>query len=58
MKAKNSVKFKALVKKFTAKALVSLDKSYQILLETGDKEVIGLADAPADREMEVIVSYE
>lgn len=50
-------KFRALVKKVSSKALVSLDKSYQILLQGEDKSMAALVNAPADQEAEVTIIY-
>lgn len=48
-------KFKALIKKVTSKALVSLDKGYEVILQGGDKEMGKLIDAPADKEVEICI---
>ncbi len=52
------IEFRALVKKVTSKALVSLDKSYQVILESEDKDMGKLVNAPADREVKIIVEYD
>ena len=51
------IEFRALVKKVTSKALVSLDKSYQVVFEGEDKEIGKLIDAPADETVIVSVKY-
>jgi|GEM_PF-6125592 len=51
------IKFSALIKQVTSKALVSLDKEYRVLLQGGDKEMAKLTEAPADAEVEVSISY-
>ena len=48
-------KFRALIKKVSSKALVSLDKSYQVLLQGEDKGMAALIDAPADQELEITI---
>ena len=50
-------KFRALVKEVHSKALVSLDKSYQILLQGEDDRMAELINAPADQEAEIIIKY-
>ena len=51
------VKFKALIKKVTSKALASLDKGYQVTLQGGDRRMAELVNAPADEEVEITVKY-
>ena len=55
--AEKVYQFRALVKKVGSKALVSLDKSYQILLQGEDGRMSGLINAPADQEAEITVKY-
>ena len=52
------IEFKAIVKDFNSRALVSLDKGYQIKLITSDKRVKGLIEAPADKEITCQISWE
>jgi len=51
------IRFRALIKKVGSKALVSLDKSYQILLQGEDKRMAELINAPADQEAKVTIKY-
>jgi len=57
MPTEKAYKFRALVKEVHSKALVSLDKSYQILLQGEDSQMGELINAPADQEAEVIIKY-
>ena len=50
-------KFNALIKKVSSKALVSLDKSYQILLQGEDNRMAALIEAPPDQEAEITITY-
>ena len=47
------IEFIAQVKEVKAKALVSLDKSYRILLETEDASVLEVGKWPADETVSV-----
>ena len=50
------IKFRALVKEVKAKALVSLDKGFEVKLQ-GDSKMAVLVDAPADKEVEVVIKW-
>ena len=51
------LEFKALVKEYKAKALVSLDKGHEVKLQGGSSVMADLAKAPADKEVNVIVEW-
>ena len=51
------VEFKALIKQVKSKALVSLDKSYEIILQGEAKAMGELVKAPSDEMVEVVISY-
>ena len=57
MEDKAQIIFQALVKKVSAKALVSLDKEFEIILRTQDVVAGQLVTAPADQMVEIIVKY-
>lgn len=50
------VTFTALVKQTTAKALVSGDKSFRVLLETGDQMALKSGEFLADKEVTVTIT--
>ena len=50
------VEFNALVKEVKVKALVSLDKGVAVILQ-GDANMAQLVEAPADKEVKVIVRW-
>jgi hypothetical protein len=47
------VEFVSIVREVRAKSLVSLDKSYRIMLETEDPNVVELGRWPADETVSV-----
>lgn len=51
------VEFSALVKGFSSKALLSLDKSFEARLQGIDPEMMKLAAAPADREVKITIEW-
>ena len=52
------VEFSALIKSFTSKALVSLDKGYEVKVWGENPQMMKLVDAPADREVRVLVEWD
>ena len=52
------VEFTALVKSFHSKALVSGDKSYQVMLQTHEHPAIDLAQAPSDKFAKITIEWE
>ena len=51
----DSISFVAIVKKVEAKALVSLDKSARITLDTDNMEVVEMGKWPGDECVKVII---
>lgn len=51
------VKFNAIIREVKVKALVSLDKGYQAIIQGENPEMKKLADAPADGEVEIMVKW-
>lgn len=49
------IKFQALIKKFTSKALASGDKGYEVVIQGEDSNMKQLADAPADSLVEISI---
>ena len=52
------VKFDALVKECKSKALVSLDKEYEVKLQGANLNMALLAHAPADNQVKVTVEWD
>ncbi len=47
------IQFKAIVKQVSARSLISLDKSYRVVLETEDVGALGVGAWPADETVSV-----
>jgi hypothetical protein len=52
----NEIKFEGIVKEIRVKALVSLDKSARILIETPDLRVLEVGTWPADETVIVVIT--
>lgn len=51
------VTFNAIVREVKVKALMSLDKGYQVIIQGENTEMSKLVDAPADGEVKVTISW-
>ena len=50
-------RFKAIIREVKVKALASLDKGFQVIIQGENPEISKLVDAPADGEVEIIVRW-
>ena len=50
------IEFEAMVREFKSKALVSLDKGYEVKLQ-GDRGMSELVHAPADANVKVVIMW-
>lgn len=51
------VRFNAIIREVKIKALASLDKGFQVVIQGENPEIKKLADAPADGEVEIMVKW-
>ena len=51
------IHFQALLKKVSGKALISLDKEYDVLLRGGNSIMGLLFQAPSDAEVDVVIKW-
>lgn len=56
--SKIEIEFIALIKEVKSKALVSLDKGFEVKLQGSDKIIAKLFDAPADQEVKFKAIWE
>jgi len=51
------VEFSALIKEVKAKALVSLDKGYEVKIQGSNPEMAKLTQTPADGEVKITIEW-